>query len=249
MSRTWTSTTWLGTIPVHGKDWCAGGWCADRAGFKSCLDTTVSRLGSNTIAWVRDRQRQLEADLERAWHRDPVVLLQQENRPQPVNSAHSAIQLIEERFPVSRRAGHVRSCARLCVPVERRKTREHQLLSPSNSQRNATNAKTVRFGYAAATRESKCRSKYFWNQWCRRRESNPRPRDYETLALPLSYAGKMQYFMLRSLRLRVKSCAFRAAIAGAMFLESGGSARYGLAPRVESKRSPNFLSTAVLLTA
>jgi hypothetical protein len=27
------------------------------------------------------------------------------------------------------------------------------------------------------------------NAWCRRRESNPRPRDYETLALPLSYAG------------------------------------------------------------
>src|SRR5580700_8017592 len=27
------------------------------------------------------------------------------------------------------------------------------------------------------------------NKWCRRRESNPRPRDYETLALPLSYAG------------------------------------------------------------
>ena len=25
--------------------------------------------------------------------------------------------------------------------------------------------------------------------WCRRGESNPRPRDYETLALPLSYAG------------------------------------------------------------
>ena len=32
----------------------------------------------------------------------------------------------------------------------------------------------------------------FWGgrkNWCRRRESNPRPRDYETLALPLSYAG------------------------------------------------------------
>ena len=32
----------------------------------------------------------------------------------------------------------------------------------------------------------------FWvwrKDWCRRRESNPRPRDYETLALPLSYAG------------------------------------------------------------
>lgn len=27
------------------------------------------------------------------------------------------------------------------------------------------------------------------NCWCRRGESNPRPRDYETLALPLSYAG------------------------------------------------------------
>src|SRR5580692_6410912 len=30
----------------------------------------------------------------------------------------------------------------------------------------------------------------FRKAWCRRRESNPRPRDYETLALPLSYAGK-----------------------------------------------------------
>src|SRR5258707_4583244 len=29
----------------------------------------------------------------------------------------------------------------------------------------------------------------FGIQWCRRGESNPRPRDYETLALPLSYAG------------------------------------------------------------
>src|SRR5437016_10186964 len=33
--------------------------------------------------------------------------------------------------------------------------------------------------------------------WCRRGESNPRPRDYETLALPLSYAGIAQFFMLR----------------------------------------------------
>src|SRR5260370_31177729 len=31
--------------------------------------------------------------------------------------------------------------------------------------------------------------KEYGNKWCRRRESNPRPRDYETLALPLSYAG------------------------------------------------------------
>ena len=34
--------------------------------------------------------------------------------------------------------------------------------------------------------------------WCRRGESNPRPRDYETLALPLSYAGLGQFSMLRS---------------------------------------------------
>ena len=27
------------------------------------------------------------------------------------------------------------------------------------------------------------------NKWCRRWDSNPRPRDYETLALPLSYTG------------------------------------------------------------
>ena len=31
------------------------------------------------------------------------------------------------------------------------------------------------------------------NIWCRRGESNPRPRDYETLALPLSYAGTVQF--------------------------------------------------------
>src|SRR5271169_2414746 len=40
--------------------------------------------------------------------------------------------------------------------------------------------------------------------WCRRGESNPRPRDYETLALPLSYAGMRQFFMLRIRSRRVK---------------------------------------------
>ena len=39
--------------------------------------------------------------------------------------------------------------------------------------------------------------------WCRRGESNPRPRDYETLALPLSYAGMRQPFMLR---IRLQRC-------------------------------------------
>jgi hypothetical protein len=40
-------------------------------------------------------------------------------------------------------------------------------------------------------------------EWCRRGESNPRPRDYETLALPLSYAGMTQIFMLR---IRLRTC-------------------------------------------
>src|SRR5882762_1867345 len=40
-------------------------------------------------------------------------------------------------------------------------------------------------------------------KWCRRRESNPRPRDYETLALPLSYAGITRFFMLR---IRLRRC-------------------------------------------
>jgi hypothetical protein len=34
--------------------------------------------------------------------------------------------------------------------------------------------------------------------WCRRGESNPRPRDYETLALPLSYAGTREFSIVRS---------------------------------------------------
>src|SRR3974390_2413566 len=37
-------------------------------------------------------------------------------------------------------------------------------------------------------------------EWCRRGESNPRPRDYETLALPLSYAGVRQFSIVRSNR-------------------------------------------------
>src|SRR5208337_497545 len=44
-------------------------------------------------------------------------------------------------------------------------------------------------------------------KWCRRGESNPRPRDYETLALPLSYAGVKQFFMLRSNRGECQACA------------------------------------------
>jgi hypothetical protein len=38
--------------------------------------------------------------------------------------------------------------------------------------------------------------------WCRRRESNPRPRDYETLALPLSHAGTIAQLSMLWFRFR-----------------------------------------------
>src|SRR5271157_2633256 len=57
-------------------------------------------------------------------------------------------------------------------------------------------------------------------EWCRRWDSNPRPRDYETLALPLSYTGTPRILhatvSLRrvsrfSLALRNPQCGFRMA--------------------------------------
>jgi integrase/recombinase XerD len=36
-------------------------------------DIRITQLHSNP--WVRDRQLQLEADLQRAWNRDPIALL------------------------------------------------------------------------------------------------------------------------------------------------------------------------------
>jgi hypothetical protein len=42
--------------------------------------------------------------------------------------------------------------------------------------------------------------------WCRRGESNPRPRDYETLALPLSYAGTGDEFDAKGLFRKVSRC-------------------------------------------
>ncbi len=52
--------------------------------------------------------------------------------------------------------------------------------------------------------------------WCRRGESNPRPRDYETLALPLSYAGTSGFWMVRT---AVPGC------------QGGGRAARGNAPQ------------------
>jgi hypothetical protein len=46
-------------------------------------------------------------------------------------------------------------------------------------------------------------------EWCRRGESNPRPRDYETLALPLSYAGTGQFSIVRMKQQRCQAHARR----------------------------------------
>ena len=49
---------------------------------------------------------------------------------------------------------------------------------PLNKNEGYTEKRALRNSFQIKTKE-----------WCRRGESNPRPRDYETLALPLSYAG------------------------------------------------------------
>jgi hypothetical protein len=64
------------------------------------------------------------------------------------------------------------------------------------SEENSAHPRTFELGNTVITI---CAQK-----WCRRRESNPRPRDYETLALPLSYAGTKQLIMLRSPPMEVK---------------------------------------------
>ena len=46
--------------------------------------------------------------------------------------------------------------------------------------------------------------------WCRRGESNPRPRDYETLALPLSYAGPKGNFHATKQRMKVSRTSRKA---------------------------------------
>ena len=72
--------------------------------------------------------------------------------------------------------------------------------------------------------------------WCRRGESNPRPRDYETLALPLSYAGP-------------KKARFHATESSAS-VSSGSPERSGHQPfgTGRSGQCGTGYSTAVLLT-
>ena len=81
-------------------------------------------------------------------------------------------------------------------------------------------------------------------EWCRRGESNPRPRDYETLALPLSYAGTKQHFMLRSVRRRCQeSSQFLDSTTCQHDLEKkrweprAGSPRGGFAPKPKGSQA------------
>ena len=74
-----------------------------------------------------------------------------------------------------------------------------------------------------------------WCEWCRRWDSNPRPRDYETLALPLSYTGTNQTYHAMGRGIAVKN-ASRAVV------ERTRGAR-------ESKIMTECSSTDVLLTA
>jgi hypothetical protein len=97
--------------------------------------------------------------------------------------------------------------------------------------------------------------------WCRRRESNPRPRDYETLALPLSYAGLTQFLMLRSrcqkcqgqalsrisLPRRFPSCFSSTSIHCVVLREPGSCVRGLSAKLTHGSRRLNYISS--LLTA
>src|SRR5437899_1842601 len=65
--------------------------------------------------------------------------------------------------------------------------------------------------------------------WCRRGESNPRPRDYETLALPLSYAGTKASYL-----------CYEAACKGVK--ESGGGG-----PKYQCGRSRRYDSVVKVL--
>jgi hypothetical protein len=67
------------------------------------------------------------------------------------------------------------------------------------------------------------------SRWCRRGESNPRPRDYETLALPLSYAGLNAILYATNEPPRVSS--FGCAVSAAQNTESilGCKFRYSVA--------------------
>lgn len=66
-------------------------------------------------------------------------------------------------------------------------------------------------------------------EWCRRGESNPRPRDYETLALPLSYAGTKAIVYATELVTKVSSiptqerCGCSLPAKGEMIVDCGGA--------------------------
>jgi hypothetical protein len=85
-------------------------------------------------------------------------------------------------------------------------------------------------------------------KWCRRGESNPRPRDYETLALPLSYAGTNANIDATDSASNVSS--HPAKTGNGRFCASPPACRTdsGLRAAPDQLASPNLTSTKVLLT-
>src|SRR6202008_2010752 len=57
--------------------------------------------------------------------------------------------------------------------------------------------------------------------WCRRGESNPRPRDYETLALPLSYAGTRAGFDAKVRSAKCQGIALRNTSLESLLMRQG----------------------------
>src|SRR5690348_18087202 len=88
----------------------------------------------------------------------------------------------------------------------------------------------MQFGAIAASEA--CRiSLNFAELWCRRWDSNPRPRDYETLALPLSYTGTCGWFDATGWLPRVSSRAKTARILFRIEIGAADAARLPLFSR------------------
>ena len=83
-------------------------------------------------------------------------------------------------------------------------------------------------------------------EWCRRGESNPRPRDYETLALPLSYAGKKQPSILRRAFLS-RQAILRRPSTQVRRSKASGWAKPGSNGRIPDQAVLSSFSTTVLL--
>ena len=107
----------------------------------------------------------------------PRVVLETVSTYNLGNSVSDTQRIVRKRMHVDIPEGTIRSWVR-----------EYKPLTPYARMRTLG---SKLFGADEMIRSFLLRHKqvYRGEKWCRRGESNPRPRDYETLALPLSYAG------------------------------------------------------------